>query len=648
MSAVLNRPGVHCYEFGKFRLILEERLLLCGTEQIALPPKVFDALVLLIENEGHLVEKNFLLDLLWPDAFVEEATLARTISSLRKVLGESPEDKFIETVSKRGYRFVAPVRSVAEDVSVFPTEYETARDTDVNAFVKAESRAISKPDIAPVGIVMSPGKKLAARPVLLITLLAVSAVAVGLIISWNQQANPAKEMKSIAVLPFNRIGNGERDETLEFGMADTLITRLSNLKRVIVRPTSAVSKYAGQKPDAIAVGRELQVDAVLEGSIQKSGERVCVNVLLISTTDGSSLWAEKFDTAFTNIFTIQDSISEQVISALTPQLSGNARQVTVKRSTENTEAYQLYLQGRFFWNKRTAKSLKKSIEYFEQAIAKDPEYALAYAGLANCHQLLAEYFAATPEEGFTKAREAAKKALEIDDQLAEAHTSLAYTLAFYDWNWAGAEKEFKRALELDPNYATAHQWYGEFLVAMGRFDEAKIEHEKALELDPTSLIIHIDLASYYYTARQFDEAIKWSQKVIEMDPDFAYGYIFLSFSLGQKGMKQEAAEAYIKSVELFGEPQEAQELRDILGKNGIKAMWLKRIEQVDPSKRESFSALWRALLYGWAGDNQNALDWLDKAFERRDRWIVNSKYSPEMDIHRSEPRFQELLRRIGL
>ncbi len=644
MSAVLNRPGVQCYEFGKFRLILEERLLLRGTDQIALPPKVFDALVLLIENEGHLVEKNFLLDRLWPDAFVEEATLARTISSLRKILGESAEDKFIETVSKRGYRFVAPVRRLPENASIFQPGHESAHDTDAKAFVKA----VSKPDIRPVGIAMSPGRKLVLRPVLLITLLILSTIAVVLLLSWNQQANKAKEMKSIAVLPFSRIGDGEHDETLEFGMADTLITRLSNLKRVIVRPTSAVSKYTGQRPDAIAVGRELQVDAVLEGSIQKSSERVRVNVLLISTADGSPLWAEKFDTAFTNIFAIQDSISEQVVNALTPQLNGDERQVAVKRSTENTEAYQLYLQGRYFWNKRTARSLKKSIEYFEQAIAKDPEYALAYTGLADCHQLLAEYFAATPEEGFTKARDAAKKALVIDDELAEAHTSLAYTLAFYDWNWAGAEKEFKRALELDPNYATAHQWYGEFLVAMGRFDEAKIEHEKALELDPTSLIIHIDLASYYYTSRQFDEAIKWSQKVIEMDPDFAYGYVFLSFSLGQKGMKQEAAEAYIKSVELFGEPQEAQELRGVLSKEGIKAMWLKRIEQVDPSRRESFSALWRALLYGWAGDSQGALDWLDKAFERRDRWIVNSKYSPEMDIHRSDPRFQDLLRRIGL
>jgi tetratricopeptide (TPR) repeat protein len=277
-----------------------------------------------------------------------------------------------------------------------------------------------------------------------------------------------------------------------------------------------------------------------------------------------------------------------------------------------------------------------------------PKYALAYAGLADCNQLLAEYLATSPQEGFTKAREAAKKALEIDDQLAEAHTSLAYTLAFYDWNWAASEREFKRAIELDPNYPTAHQWYAEYLTAVGRFDEAKAEHEKALQLNPTSLIIQIDLASLYFTVRNFDEAIIWSQKVIDADPDFAYGYVFLSFSLGQKGMKQEQAEAYIRSVELFGEPDEANELRAVLAKDGIKAMWLKRIEQVDPAKQESFSALWRALLYNWAGDKQNALDWLDKAYERRDRWVVNCKYSPEMDPLRTEPRFQDLIRRIGL
>jgi TolB-like protein/DNA-binding winged helix-turn-helix (wHTH) protein len=341
MAAVLHTPHVHCYEFGEFRLILEERLLLRGDEPVALPPKVFDVLVILIENEGHLIEKNSILDTLWPDTFIEEATLARTISSLRKILGECPENKFIETVPKRGYRFVAPVRTTIEEAHTsLPPAQSGLGEEDLNER-KLETGTMQP--VAPPSMFV----RLLSRPVLVFSLVVVSLVMTGLMISWSRLSASTSEMKSIAVLPFDRIGEGERDETLEFGMADTLITRLSGLKRMIVRPTSSVSKYAGQKTDAATAGRDLQVDAVLEGSIQKSGDRVRVNVRLINVVDGSSLWAEKFDTAFTNIFTIQDSISEQVVAALLPQLN-SVGTLAGKRPTDNAEAYRLYLQGVIF------------------------------------------------------------------------------------------------------------------------------------------------------------------------------------------------------------------------------------------------------------------------------------------------------------
>jgi TolB-like protein/Tfp pilus assembly protein PilF len=481
-------------------------------------------------------------------------------------------------------------------------------------------------------------------------LLIVSAVLITSIVAWNWRTKPTKQIKSIAVLPFNQIGEGERDETVEFGMADMLITRLSSLKQIIVRPTSAVFKYSGQKPDAVTVGRDLKVDAVLDGSIQRSGERVRVTMRLLNTDDGSSLWAQHFDTAFTDIFTLQDSISEQVVRALTFELSDQERALWSRRSTENTDAYRLYITGRHFFNKRgSVESLRKSIGYYEQAIAKDPKYARAYAGLADCYQLLAEYMAATPKEGFTKAREAATKALELDDQLAEAHTSLAYTLAFYDWDFVGAEREFKRALELDPNYPTAHQWYGEFLLAAGRFDEAKVEHERTLQIDPTSLIFHTELAAYHFVTRDFDKAISAAQTVVEMEPSYAFGHVFLSFAFGQKGMKQEAANAYVKSVETFGEAKEAEELRRALVEKGIDAMWRKRIEQVDdPERRQSFSAQWRALIHIRLGEKEKALAWLEESYRRRDRWMINIKYSPEMDSLRSEPRFLALVKQVGI
>lgn len=646
----VNKLGITAYEFGTFRLIPEEHLLLRDGKPVSLSPKVFEVLVCLVEQEGHLIKKNDLLDRLWADSFVEEATLARTISSLRKALHETGDSKFIETVPKSGYRFVADVRHVTDAPT--STAAITIADnlSSAGSFVQTNNAAISESVVSIASLVGAFGRHFASRPILFITLLATFAILIGLIISWSPQSGSSKEIKSIAVLPFNKLGEGERDTTLEFGMADTLIARLSNLKTVIVRPTSAVTRYADQNYDAVTVGRDLKVDAVVEGSIQKSGERMRVTVQVISTADGAPVWAEQFDTDFTDIFTVQDSISEQVVRALSLQLSGEERKLVTKRSTENTEAYRLYITGRYFWNKRSSiESLRKSTEYYEQAIAIDPQYALAYTGLADCYQLLAEYLAAPPAEGFAKARAAAKKALEIDDRLPEAHTSLAYTLAFYDWDFAAAEDAFKRALELDPNYATAHQWYGEFLIAMGRFDEAKTEHEKALQIDPTSLVFHTELAAYYYATRQFDEAISQSRTVIEMDPKNAFGYVFLSFSLGQKGMRKEAAEAYIGVVESFGGGEEAKELKHVLANEGVDTMWLKRIEQVDqPGRRESFPAQWRSLLHIWAGQNKEALDWLEIAYERRDRWIINAKYSPEMDPLRSDPRFQDLLKRIGL
>ncbi len=630
MSSV--RQGAPFIEFGEFRLIPGERLLLRGNVPVHLTPKVFDVLLLLVEAEGRLIEKEQMIDRLWPETFIEEATLARTVSTLRKTLGESSESRFIETVPKRGYRFIAEVRR-----------------SDQNELPGSAGETIKTETALPVQIPQSLNRRLlVSRPILTLSLVAIVLVSAGVIVSWNRPLPQQAEMKSIAVLPFSRIGDGERDETLEFGMADTLITHLSKLRRVIVRPTSAVSKYAMQNSNALQAGRDLQVDAVLEGSIQRSGDRVRVNVHLINTGDGSTLWADKFDVAFTDIFAVQDSISERVVSALSPRLTGDGRLTAARRSTENAEAYRLYLQGRFLWNKRTVKSLKQSIDYFEQAIAIDPQYALAYAGLADCHQMLAEYLAATPKEAFTKAREAAEKALSIDDELAEAHTSLAYTLAFYDWNWIEAEREFKRALELDPNYATAHHWYSELLMAVGRFDEAIAENERAAQLDPTSLIIQTNFAAFYFITRDFDESLRRAQHVIDADPGFAYAYIFICFSSEAKGLRKESVEAYIRSVELFGEYAAAEELRSVLDKKGIDAAWQKRIEQVDPARQPWFSALWRSILFTFSGNKQRAIDCLEQAYDHRDRWIVNIKYSPGYDFFRDEPRFQELVRRIGL
>jgi len=362
-----------------------------------------------------------------------------------------------------------------------------------------------------------------------------------------------------------------------------------------------------------------------------------------------TIWTENFDDDFTNFFAVQDSISQKVVKSLALQLDEKEREKFNRNDTADPAAYQDYLRGRFYWNKRTAVNLLKAIEYFEQAIQKDPNYALAYTGLADSYQLLAEYSAATPREAFPKAKAAVQKALEIDSQLAEAHTALAYTQAFYDWDWENAEKSFKRALELNPNYATAHQWYAEYLTSMGRFDEARTHYQRALEIDPVSPIILSDLASLYDVQGNAEQTIEQARKAIELDPNFAYGYFFLGMGYERKEMYPEASDALAMTMILFGEPPEcAEEVKAAFKKNGMKGWWQKRLEQIENRPHlKNFQVYHKALVYIRLDDKERALESLNQAFEQRDRWMINVKNELRFAPLRPDPRFQDLLRRIG-
>jgi DNA-binding winged helix-turn-helix (wHTH) protein/Tfp pilus assembly protein PilF len=468
----MSRLTKHSYEFGPFRLDARERLLLHDEEIVPLSPKAFDMLLALVENSGHLLEKNELMQTLWPDTFVEEGSLAQNISLLRKALDESESQKFIETVPRRGYRFVASVR---------------------------------------------------------------------------------KTIKSIAVLPFKSLGIDGGDEYLGIGIAETLTTRLSSLKLLTVRPNSAVLKYASPEKDTVVAGRELEVDTVLEGSIRRLGERIRVTARLVSVPDGLVLWADKFDENFTDIFKVEDSISGKVAEALALKLSGDEHKRLTKRYTDKAEAYQLYLKGRYFWNKRTEDGFNRGIAQFKQAVEKDSNYALAYAGLADSYIGLTFYNFAAPNETMPKAKEAAMNALAIDSALAEAHTSLAHVLMNYDWNWSEAEKEFKLSIELNPDYATAHQWYAiHYLTAMGRPEEALQEMKRALDLEPTSLVMNTFMGATLYFAARYDEAIEQCRRTIEMDPNFAIAHWHLGLAYEQKDMFDEAIVEFQKATALSG------------------------------------------------------------------------------------------------
>jgi len=462
-------------------------------------------------------------------------------------------------------------------------------------------------------------------------------------------------LKSIAVLPFKPLIAGSRDEALEMGMADTLITRLSNIKQIIVRPTSAVRKYGGLDQDAIAAGREQKVEVVLDGNIQRSDEQIRVTVRLWKVVDGQQLWVDKFDEKFTDIFRVQDSISERVAAALAVKLTGEETELVRKRYTNNAEAYQLYVKGRYLWNKRTVEGLAKAIEYFNQTIAKDPNYALAYAGLADAYAVSPERSAARgmtfkqrSEQFLQMAKSAAQKALEIDEQLPEAHTTLA-ALAADNWEWAEADRLFKRAFELNPNYATAHQWYGEYLVHVGRLDEALQEFKLAQELDPTSPIISSILGQTLYLERRYDEAIDELRKTLELDPDFVNTHWMLGMVYEQKAMHEEAKAEFEKAVNLSGG---ATNILALLGvsyaRSGNKSEAqnvLDKLNALIRQKRAHPHDL--AIIYAGRGDRDRAFEWLEKAYEDHSWLMLYLKVDPFFDPLRSDPRFQGLLHRMG-
>jgi DNA-binding winged helix-turn-helix (wHTH) protein/TolB-like protein len=436
----MNHQPKHIYEFGPFRLDVAERMLLRDGEAIPLQPKAFDLLLVLVEHHGHLLEKDELLQAVWPDTIVEEVNLANNVSVLRKALGEDGNgQRFIETVPRRGYRFVAPVRE-AQAGTVEPGVAEIAQAPVVQQEAPVAAATGEQP-------VQSASRWAKRRPALVVPLAVLLLIGVvGAINSWSpkrQPTAPSATIKSIAVLPFKPLAANERDEALELGMADTLITKLSNLRHLIVRPTSAVRRYTALDQDPLAAGREQKVDAVLESSFQRSGEKIRVTVRLVNVSDGSALWTYQCTEYCADIFAAQDAITEKVARALMPELTGKERTLLAKRYTDNFEAYQLYVKGRYFWDKRTGEGMKKSIECFEQAIRLDQNYALAYAGLATTYVTSAYREMVPPAEANLKAETAARKALEIDEQLGQAHAALG-VLHFYYREWSEGVREFQR------------------------------------------------------------------------------------------------------------------------------------------------------------------------------------------------------------
>ena len=652
MSAQTKRA----YEFGRFRIDVGERVLLCEDKPVSLTPKAFDVLMLLIESSGRIVEKDELMNRVWADSFVEEGNLKVTVSMLRKVLEEGAgERQFIETVPRRGYRFVAPVTE-AKDESYELVVAEHTQSRIVIEQTEAQSLATDDGRSDRTGWVLALTAGTRRRTVLLALACVGGLVLAVAVYFWiTASSRPelgASNVKSIAVLPFKPLISDQRDEFLELGMADALITKLSNIREIMVRPTSAVLKYSDGKGDPLAAGREQGVDAVLEGSVQRSGDRIRVTVQLVRVSDGKPLWADKFDEKSTDrIFSVQDSISQQVARALVPRLTGEEQQRLAKRYTDNTEAYNLYLKGYFFWNRFDEDGLKKAVEYFNQAVAMDPDYALAYAGLADAYNVQGAMGIVPPAQTWSKAKWAAEKAVELDDTLAKSHQALGAVKLLFEWDWSGAERELTRAIELNPTDADTHDLYAYYFQATGQMEKGLSEIRRAQELAPLSLIINTDVASALYYHGDYDEAIRVYRKTAELDPHFPAPALFVLAQIYErKGEPDMAIAECQKAFSSFGrDPAILAVLGYTYAVSGRRRDAQKILAEIEAIwARRYFSPIDVALIHAGLGDKNAAFAWLTKAYEARDPQLIWIRLDPELESLHTDPRFMDLLRRMNL
>lgn len=530
--------------------------------------------------------------------------------------------------------------------------YQTMHDvaTDLHN-LQREHKVLASP-AAPTLVSKSSGhvsRRTPGRWILVaLTLLLLSAVGVGLY-RWLVN-KPARTVTSLAVLPFANVSGDPNTEYLSDGLTESLIDRLSQLPNVKVMSRSSVFRYKGKQADAQQAARALNVEAVLMGQVTQHGDDLTINVELVRADDHSRLWGGRYNRKIADILTVQQDITREISESLRQTITGEGQRQIARRNTENPEAYQLYLRGRYFWYKRTEEGLRKSIEYYEQAIKIDPNYALAYVGLSDSYGMTTSTASTfPPSEAGLKAKEAALRALELDDSLAEAHVSLGRVKMHFDWDWSTAEREFKRAIELNPTYAETHHIYAHYLMAMKRPAEAFAESKRYLELDPLSLAANYHFGWHYLYAGQYDEALAQLLRTAEMDPNFVGTHLYLGWVYEQKRMYAEAITTFHKSVELSTSPLMLASLGHAYAIAGRRGEAQKILVQLDNLSKERYvSAYDRAAIYVGLGDSEQALAWLERAYQEHSQFMIYINTDPRFDSVRNKARFQELVRRLKL
>ena len=680
----MNEVQTQIYEFGEFRLDAAKRLLIKGKgEVVSLTPKVFDTLLYLVRHGGKVIEKDELMREIWTDSIVEENNLNQNISILRRIFGEKPgEQRFIITVPGHGYRFVPEVREVSEvsssgfkvsgaveseishselqsesaaqisedklqnenksgnSILRLQNESENNGESEIDKFQNTEFQN-KNPKLE------NPEPKTKNRfSYIALTVLVISAIGAAGFYLWRENEKSIDApIKTVAVLPFKPLTAENRNEALELGMADTLISKLSSGEKVIVRPLGSVRRYNSLEQDSLLAGRELTVDSVLEGTIQTAGNRIRISARLLRTLDGKQLWSAQFDEKFTDIFDVQDSISERAAAALKFRL-GDKRK---KRDTENVEAYQFYAKGRFHVLKATRVGIETGILNLAQAIELDPNYALAYVGLADAYRAMSLAGEIPSNEFLPKAKAAALKAIEIDDTLAEAHAVLGSIIFWYEWDWNAAENHYKRALVLDPQSADARQFYAHLLSNTGQHAEALSEIKLAREIDPLNLRTGALEGLFLLHAGQPDEALGKLRKTLELDPNFWLANNFIVRVFIQKEMYAEAIAFAGKAREISpasSEPVTASGYA--LAKSGKIAEARAVLEELQKLSATRHVPPYNiALVYNALGESDKALDYLKKGFAEKDVRMVFLKVEPKWNNLRNEPRFIDLMRRMN-
>jgi len=619
--------------FGDFEADLRSRELRRNGARVHLPDQAFLVLAILLERPGELVTREDTRKRLWPsDTFVDfDHGLNNAVNRLRDALEDSAtQPRYIETLPRRGYRFIGAINSVPL-LQVAPVSPET------------------QPQAAAI-----PGKPSSERTFLRLGVPLVAAVCGFLLLLLALRSRShlgPTQIHSLVVLPLDNLSGDPSQEYLADGITDALITDLANIRSLRLVSRTSAMHYKGSRKPLSEIARELDVDAVVEGSVGRSGSRVRVNVQLIQSSNDRNLWAKSYEQELGDIMELQNRLAVAISQELTVELSSEERLRMRRLRPINAEAYEAYLKGRFYWNKRTVPALQTAKGYFEEATQKDPNYALAYAGLADVYDVLGSGVAAAlpPREAMRQARQAAIKAIQLDESLAEGHTSLAGIKFSFDWDWGGAESEFRRAIELNPNDVTAHFWYAQLLMALGRWDESLASDNRAAHLDPVAPIFVEFRGAIFHNARQYEREVEQLKEALHLDPNYFLIHYDLGRAYEQLGNYEQAVNEFKKALELSGGDLTSEaSLAHVYAVSGKKAKAEKILNELKQKITGNNLSYQIADVYISLGQHDQAFEWLEKAYEDRSGWLTWIAIEPKLDPIRNDPRFAVLLRRMNL